>query len=244
MGVDARCRRHMSLGGFAGAPLQTARWAALFRNALLTSMRCVSERNFAWGWRESHTQPAYVLTKPRGHCFCCHAVFCSFKKMKENCNSEFTAHWTCLDNNNQDYWRCRKTQAPYDKCVLDKMVWVRVSLAVWWTPFSFPPHLVPCARFCVTVTAAKTQAPYDKCVLDTMVCMRVCLAVLWSRCLLPSSSSALCSCFVCHSHCCGARRGSLYSEYAFFAKDRWCERTASCVRFSHRRVCVSRIDVC
>ena len=41
-----------------------------------------------------------------------------FKKMKDHCNKEFTDHWTCLDYNNQSYGFCRKTQKPYDDCVL------------------------------------------------------------------------------------------------------------------------------
>ena len=44
-----------------------------------------------------------------------------FKVLKENCHEEFTKHWTCLDLNNQEYGFCRKTQKPYDKCVLDKL---------------------------------------------------------------------------------------------------------------------------
>ena len=44
-----------------------------------------------------------------------------FKKLKENCHEEFTKYWTCLDHNNQEFGYCRKTQAPYDKCLLDML---------------------------------------------------------------------------------------------------------------------------
>lgn len=44
-----------------------------------------------------------------------------FKKLKEDCNEVFTQHWTCLDNNNQEFGYCRETQKKYDSCVLDKM---------------------------------------------------------------------------------------------------------------------------
>ncbi len=44
-----------------------------------------------------------------------------FKKLKENCHEEFTKHWTCIDVSNQEYGRCRKTQKPYDKCVLEQL---------------------------------------------------------------------------------------------------------------------------
>lgn len=44
-----------------------------------------------------------------------------FKAMKVHCHEEFTKYWTCLDHNNQEYGYCRKSQIPYDKCVLEKM---------------------------------------------------------------------------------------------------------------------------
>eukprot|EP00035_Acanthoeca_spectabilis_P021074 m.436168 g.436168 ORF g.436168 m.436168 type:complete len:134 (+) comp17946_c0_seq1:77-478(+) len=44
-----------------------------------------------------------------------------FAAMKEHCGESFEAHWTCLDKNNQEYPKCRKTQDVYDTCVFDKM---------------------------------------------------------------------------------------------------------------------------
>ena len=44
-----------------------------------------------------------------------------FRKLKASCNKEFTDHWTCLDNNNQYYGQCRKTQKVYDECVLKNL---------------------------------------------------------------------------------------------------------------------------
>ena len=44
-----------------------------------------------------------------------------FKAMKVHCHEEFTKYWTCLDYNNQEYGYCRKSQIPYDKCVLEKL---------------------------------------------------------------------------------------------------------------------------
>ena len=35
----------------------------------------------------------------------------SFKKLKMNCNDEFTQHWECLEKLNNKPKYCRKTQA-------------------------------------------------------------------------------------------------------------------------------------
>jgi len=49
----------------------------------------------------------------------CHLDF--FKKMKLSCNSELTQYAACLEKSSSDmaYVPCRKTQAVFDKCVLD-----------------------------------------------------------------------------------------------------------------------------
>lgn len=44
-----------------------------------------------------------------------------FRKMKDSCSNEFTEHWKCLEYNQQQFGLCRKTQKPYDECVLAKM---------------------------------------------------------------------------------------------------------------------------
>ena len=46
----------------------------------------------------------------------------SFSLLKEHCNDEFTAYWTCLDYNNQEFKRCRQLQKKFDACVLQKLV--------------------------------------------------------------------------------------------------------------------------
>ena len=60
-------------------------------------------------------------------------------KMNENCLKEFTAHWTCLEKNNQvgyhvllrsrwgtdirqEYYACRKVERTLNNCVFQKLV--------------------------------------------------------------------------------------------------------------------------
>ncbi|XP_041379474.1 LOW QUALITY PROTEIN: NADH dehydrogenase [ubiquinone] 1 alpha subcomplex subunit 8-like [Gigantopelta aegis] len=43
------------------------------------------------------------------------------KESKGSCNEVFTEHWTCLDYNNQEHNRCRKTQKSFDSCMNEKL---------------------------------------------------------------------------------------------------------------------------
>lgn len=40
-----------------------------------------------------------------------------FRVVKGSCNEAFTAHWTCLDEQNQSFKACRKTQKAFDACM-------------------------------------------------------------------------------------------------------------------------------
>ena len=40
-----------------------------------------------------------------------------FRSVKGSCNDVFTEHWTCLDDNNQNFRACRKTQKAFDACM-------------------------------------------------------------------------------------------------------------------------------
>ncbi|XP_041908543.1 NADH dehydrogenase [ubiquinone] 1 alpha subcomplex subunit 8 isoform X2 [Corvus kubaryi] len=52
-----------------------------------------------------------------------------FRSIRTHCAEPFTAYWTCIDySNQQELRRCRKQQAAFDSCVLDKLGWVRPDL--------------------------------------------------------------------------------------------------------------------
>ena len=40
-----------------------------------------------------------------------------FRLVKGSCNEVFTSHWACLDDNNQSFKTCRKTQKTFDACM-------------------------------------------------------------------------------------------------------------------------------
>ncbi|XP_062410755.1 NADH dehydrogenase [ubiquinone] 1 alpha subcomplex subunit 8 [Sardina pilchardus] len=52
-----------------------------------------------------------------------------FRQIKGNCPEVFTDYWTCLDYSNlHELRRCRKQQAEFDNCVLEKLGWQRPDL--------------------------------------------------------------------------------------------------------------------
>ncbi|NXB22868.1 NDUA8 dehydrogenase, partial [Rhagologus leucostigma] len=52
-----------------------------------------------------------------------------FRSIRTHCAEPFTAYWTCIDyTSQQELRRCRKQQAAFDSCVLDKLGWVRPDL--------------------------------------------------------------------------------------------------------------------
>lgn len=51
------------------------------------------------------------------------------RKVKLHCAEPFTQYWTCIDYTNLlELRRCRKQQAVFDDCVLEKLGWVRPDL--------------------------------------------------------------------------------------------------------------------
>lgn len=50
-----------------------------------------------------------------------------FNLIRGNCLQEFTEYWKCVDHSGStlDLENCRAKQKPFDKCVLDKLCWVR-----------------------------------------------------------------------------------------------------------------------
>ncbi|KAE9407206.1 NADH dehydrogenase alpha subcomplex subunit 8 [Gymnopus androsaceus JB14] len=42
-------------------------------------------------------------------------------KMRENCLSQFSEHWNCLERNNQEYYLCRKPERSLNACMFEKL---------------------------------------------------------------------------------------------------------------------------
>lgn len=51
------------------------------------------------------------------------------RNVKLHCAEPFTQYWTCIDYTNLlELRKCRKQQAAFDDCVLEKLGWVRPDL--------------------------------------------------------------------------------------------------------------------
>jgi hypothetical protein len=55
----------------------------------------------------------------------------SLSDIDKHCLEEFRKHWSCLDNNNQQLWQCRRYERPLNKCVFDNLVRCIRSLKCW-----------------------------------------------------------------------------------------------------------------
>ncbi|KAG8796869.1 hypothetical protein FRC19_004240 [Serendipita sp. 401] len=42
------------------------------------------------------------------------------EKMRAACAQEFETHWKCLENNNQEFYLCRKQERPLNACMFTK----------------------------------------------------------------------------------------------------------------------------
>jgi len=59
--------------------------------------------------------------------------------INKHCLTEFRAHWSCLDNNNQQMWHCRAQEKPLNDCVFKSLVPPQAPLL---SPFN-PSHHLP-----------------------------------------------------------------------------------------------------
>lgn len=69
--------------------------------------------------KNESTNPADCLKEGRRVTRCA-ADFIS--KLKANCQSEWQAHYQCLENSNHHLWQCREQERPLNKCIFDSTV--------------------------------------------------------------------------------------------------------------------------
>lgn len=68
----------------------------------------------------------------------CSSYLClRIRKLRENCDKEFEAHWKCLDQNNQELRFCRSEEYPFNKCMLDKLVSVIFDIIIFQEELAF-----------------------------------------------------------------------------------------------------------
>ncbi|NP_001232561.1 NADH dehydrogenase [ubiquinone] 1 alpha subcomplex subunit 8 [Taeniopygia guttata] len=98
-----------------------------------------------------------------------------FRSIRTHCAEPFTAYWTCIDNSSQqELRRCRKQQAAFHSCVLDKLGWVRPDLGDLSKVTSYPFRHVLLA--CLYALFVQTRSPAS---LGLMVFCELGAGSLW-----------------------------------------------------------------
>ncbi|CAG8449525.1 12002_t:CDS:2 [Ambispora leptoticha] len=96
--------------GATSAPLKSA---AFFIGAYCKEfnedfMLCKNENN----------DPAHCLKEGRKVTRCATDII---RKLREHCEKEFETHWRCLDDRNQEYFRCRPLEREFNTCVWNSL---------------------------------------------------------------------------------------------------------------------------
>ncbi|KAF9436635.1 hypothetical protein BGZ76_003396 [Entomortierella beljakovae] len=96
--------------GTSSAPLKSAAYfiGAYCKDYNEDFMLCKNENN----------DPAHCLKEGRKVTRCAMDLI---TKLRENCEKEWEAHYTCLEKHNQEYFACRKPERTFNECVFSKL---------------------------------------------------------------------------------------------------------------------------
>ncbi|KAJ2367336.1 ndufa8, NADH-ubiquinone oxidoreductase complex I 19kd subunit [Coemansia sp. RSA 2611] len=103
---------HVDEVGVTGAPLKSASYfiGSLCKEYNEDFMLCKNEdRN-----------PEHCLKEGRKVTRC---AINALQKIQSQCLDEFRAHWTCLDNKNQEFGQCREPEKAYNACLFKAFGW-------------------------------------------------------------------------------------------------------------------------
>jgi len=68
--------------------------------------------------KKENRDPEHCLKEGRRVTRCAQDVL---TQLRANCETVWNAHWKCLENNNQEYNRCRKLEKSLNGCAFDKL---------------------------------------------------------------------------------------------------------------------------
>ncbi|CAG8627335.1 1698_t:CDS:2 [Paraglomus brasilianum] len=68
--------------------------------------------------KNENNDPAHCLKEGRKVTRCAIDLL---KKLRENCDKQFEAHWQCLDKNNHEFYMCRPEEKIFNGCVLNAL---------------------------------------------------------------------------------------------------------------------------
>ncbi|KAK0533371.1 ndufa8, NADH-ubiquinone oxidoreductase complex I 19kd subunit [Tilletia horrida] len=68
--------------------------------------------------KNENADPAHCLKEGRRVTRCAQDLI---RKLSDSCGKQWEQHWQCLENNNQEFYKCRKPERSLNQCVFDKL---------------------------------------------------------------------------------------------------------------------------
>ncbi|KZV97274.1 NADH-ubiquinone oxidoreductase subunit [Exidia glandulosa HHB12029] len=101
---------HVDEVGVTSAPLKSA--------AFFIGKFCQAYNDDFMQCKADARDPAACLKEGRRVTRCATELI---NKLRENCQQEWDKHWDCLEQRNQEFYRCRKAESALNACVLEKL---------------------------------------------------------------------------------------------------------------------------
>ncbi|KAL9939179.1 hypothetical protein V8E36_001992 [Tilletia maclaganii] len=68
--------------------------------------------------KNENPDPAHCLKEGRRVTRCAQDLI---RKLSDSCGKEWEQHWSCLEQHNQELYKCRKPERTLNQCVFDKL---------------------------------------------------------------------------------------------------------------------------
>ncbi|KAG8698287.1 hypothetical protein FRC08_006021 [Ceratobasidium sp. 394] len=102
---------HVDELGVTSAPLKSA--------AFFIGAHCGDYNDDFMLCKQESADPAHCLKEGRRVTRCAADLI---EKMRASCGQMYDAHWQCLENNNQEYYKCRKPERKLNECMFESLV--------------------------------------------------------------------------------------------------------------------------
>ncbi|GAC75642.1 hypothetical protein PANT_16d00079 [Moesziomyces antarcticus T-34] len=101
---------HIDELGVTSAPLKSA--------SFFIGSHCKDVNEDFMLCKNENRDPAHCLKEGRRVTRCARDLI---KKLSDSCGKEWEAHYQCLEQHNQEFYRCRKPEKSLNQCVFDKL---------------------------------------------------------------------------------------------------------------------------
>ncbi|CAE6527390.1 unnamed protein product [Rhizoctonia solani] len=101
---------HVNEIGVTSAPLKSA--------AFFIGAHCKDYNDDFMLCKQESPDPAHCLKEGRRVTRCAAELI---EKMRASCAETYDAHWQCLENNNQEFYKCRKPERKLNECIFENL---------------------------------------------------------------------------------------------------------------------------